>query len=197
VEQGSPSSSRVRAVVPLLAIAALGCNTAPPGIPITARGNVGGHEVAANVGVWDLSSSGDGDAGSSQLLTIALTTSSDAGCPTPGTFAASSVLTLGVPIPAAGFKPGLFPITELDAGDAAPPVFANVTVIDSNCASVLSEQATLGTIALSALTQSQVNGSFVLAFGGDQVFGTFAMPICTLDGGAVVDAGDAGSVCTP
>jgi hypothetical protein len=195
------SSSWAWTAVPALAIVALGCNTAPPGIPITAMGSVGGHPVSANVGLWDVAGLADGGAAGSQTLRVVLTTSSDAGCPTPGTFADSSVVTLGVPIAASGFQPGLFPITvptdAADAADAGPAVVGNITVIDSNCASVLSKQATLGTIAVSNLTLSQVNGSFDLMFGVDHVFGTFAMPICTLDGGTAVDAGDAGSVCTP
>jgi hypothetical protein len=144
---------------PTLGLAA--CNSSPPGIPITSMGSVSGRAVMADVGAWGVGDlpDADVDAGPTQLLTVALTSANDAGCPAPGTFAGSSIVTLTVPIPSAGFQPGLYPVGESAA--VATAAAAAAAAADAAAAAAAADAGPDATAAAAAAAAA----STIIAIG--------------------------------
>jgi hypothetical protein len=90
-----------------------------------------------------------------------------------------SVVGLSLALQAAGttVPSGTYPIGGQSPGQAV----ALFDTTDSNCATVVSTQATSGTIAYGPVSASTIQGNFDVSFGSDRVTGHFIAPVCILN----------------
>jgi hypothetical protein len=79
--------------------------------------------------------------------------------------------------------PGMYPLTDASSD-------AEYKTLDATCSSDIKNEATAGTITITASTDAQISGTFDLTFGADHLTGSFAAAVC-----AGVPSSSSG--CTP
>lgn len=96
----------------------------------------------------------------------------------------ASTLIVAVAADSSSVAPGTYDIVSQGFGATA-----SYALQDQNCLTVVSENASSGTVTISSVGSS-VNGSFDLTFGADHITGTFSAPVCVYtpvtDGGAAM-----------
>jgi hypothetical protein len=104
-----------------------------------------------------------------------------------------SVLSMLVTVQGNVVDSGSYPVLGIGCAPNCPSsatgfALAAYSSTDANCNTVQSEPAISGTVALTSVTATEIQGSFDLGFAtSDHVTGSFSAPVCTV--GNAVDGG--------
>jgi hypothetical protein len=168
---------RGTATLVVAAVACGGQTTAPSGPgSATVDGTVEGQVVPTNaaVGLYSLES----EYGGTRVLTGALVTNVTDACTVlqhHGNPAGASSLIAAVVATGNTLPTGTYTISAT----ANPSASVFYGVENDACTETTSEQASSGTVTLSAISQTLIAGSFDATFAnGDHVTGTFSAPVC-------------------
>jgi hypothetical protein len=81
-----------------------------------------------------------------------------------------------------GTGTSIAPGTYAVGGQTTPFASAAFDAQDATCTSTTNEQATSGSVVLTAVSSASIDGSFDLTFpGGDHLTGSFTAPVCKYD----------------